>query len=194
MGEYRQYQTLSGSDKVTVVIYRAGIVLSTVVISVGAWALLIERGNLALFNFLIPALHVSVGASVFFIHLYVSKFHRLLKMLYALALAALAVLYMGAGGPAGFVAANFWAPLLFLPLAGCLGFVTAKEAFCFRQYEGYVLAMGMPLYLLIVSIWHLTPRPAGLGLALIAALLVLFTLRKTFMPIHCDIGDKSAYQ
>jgi uncharacterized integral membrane protein len=40
----------------------------------------------------------------------------------------------------------------------------------------------------------LAARTASVGLVLIASLLVLFTLRKVFMPIAYDIGDKSAYQ
>jgi uncharacterized integral membrane protein len=31
------------------------------------------------------------------------------------------------------------------------------------------------------------------GLVLIAVMLVVFTLRKAFMPLAFDIGDKSAY-
>ena len=33
-----------------------------------------------------------------------------------------------------------------------------------------------------------------LGLALIAVMLIVFTLRKVSMPLAYDIGDKSAYQ
>ena len=71
--------------------------------------------------------------------------------------------------------------------------MTAKEAFCFQLFEGYLLAMIMPVYLLLVSRGLLTSRGASLGLGLIAAMLVLFTLRKVFMPLAYDIGDKSAY-
>jgi uncharacterized integral membrane protein len=69
--------------------------------------------------------------------------------------------------------------------------VTAKEAFCFKLFEGYLLAMIMPFYLLLVASGSLTSRGASYGLVLIAAMLVVFTLRKVFMPIAYDI-DKSA--
>jgi uncharacterized integral membrane protein len=72
--------------------------------------------------------------------------------------------------------------------------VAAKEAFCFQLVEGYLLALFMPVYLLLVSVGVLTPRGAPYGLALIAVMLVIFTLRKVFMPIAYDIGDKSAYR
>ncbi len=84
-------------------------------------------------------------------------------------------------------------PLLLLPLSGCLGFVTAKEAFCFKLNEGYLLAMIMPVYLLLVSGDILVGPGASSGLVLIAVLLVVFTLRKVFQPIAYDIGDKAAY-
>jgi uncharacterized integral membrane protein len=54
--------------------------------------------------------------------------------------------------------------------------------------------MIMPLYLLLVSGGILTGRGVSSGLVLIAVMLVVFTLRKVFMPITYDIGDKSAYQ
>ncbi|MGE5809513.1 MAG: DUF2301 domain-containing membrane protein, partial [Nitrospirota bacterium] len=68
---------------------------------------------------------------------------------------------------------------------------TAKEAFCFRLFEGYLLAMIMPVYLLLVS---LTGQGASSGLTVIAVMLVIFTLRKVFMPAAYDIGDKTAYR
>ncbi len=53
--------------------------------------------------------------------------------------------------------------------------------------------MVMPLYLLLFSAWVLTKEGASYGLLLIAFMLIFFTFRKVFMPIHYDIGDKSAY-
>jgi uncharacterized integral membrane protein len=54
--------------------------------------------------------------------------------------------------------------------------------------------MIMPVYLLLVSGSILTYAGASYGLVLIAVMLVIFTLRKAFMPIAYDIGDKSAYR
>jgi uncharacterized integral membrane protein len=52
----------------------------------------------------------------------------------------------------------------------------------------------MPAYIFFYSIGTLPLRTAIYGLALIAALLLLFMFRKIFMPLDFDIGDKSAYQ
>jgi uncharacterized integral membrane protein len=54
--------------------------------------------------------------------------------------------------------------------------------------------MIMPIYLLMVSGGIIMGRGVSYGLVLITALLVIFTLRKVFMPIAYDIGDKSAYR
>jgi len=105
-----------------------------------------------------------------------------------------ALLYIGKGSLSSALVQQPYNFLLLLPLSGCLGFVTAKEAFCFKLIEGYLLAVIMPLYLLLVSSNILSGRSASNGLVLIAVLLVIFTLRKAFMPIAYDIGDKSAYQ
>jgi uncharacterized integral membrane protein len=177
MGETTQYQPLTQRDKVTVVIYRAGIVLAALSLAAGGVFLTSGSPDAAPMNALLIVLYASVGLSVFFIHLYVSK----LALLFA------------SGGPAEAISRQPAFAMLLLPLSLCLGFIAAKEAFCFRLMEGYLLALAMPLYLVLVSSGGATSRSAGYGLLAIAALLVLFLLRKVFQPLHYDIGDKSAY-
>ncbi len=201
MGEKQAFQPLTGEDRITVVLYRAGIVISTVIVAAMAY-LLLAASALSGADAVSPsadilayALYASVGMSVFFIHLYVGRFKKFLKNLYYLSLGCLAVLlFIGKGSLTVAITHEPYSALLLLPLSGCLGFVTAKEAFCFKLFEGYLLALIMPLYLLLVSGSVLSERGAFSGLALIAVMLVIFTLRKVFMPIAYDIGDKSAYQ
>jgi uncharacterized integral membrane protein len=117
-----------------------------------------------------------------------------LKNLYFIGLGGLAaLLFIGTGSLSAALVHSPASALLLLPLSGCLGFVTAKEAFCFQLFEGYLLAMIMPLYLLLVSGGILGNRGASYGLVLISVMFVIFTLRKVFMPVAFDIGDKSAY-
>ena len=200
MGETQVFQPLTREDKITVVLYRIGIVLSAIIIS--ALAILLTTasapaaaGVSLATDILAYGLYISVGMSVFFIHLYVGVFKRYLKNLYFISLGCLVVLlFIGKGSPSAVFAHGAYGPLLLLPIAGCLGFVTAKEAFCFKLFEGYLLAMLMPLYLLMVSGSFLSRGGASSGLVLIAAMLVFFTVRKVSMPLAYDIGDKSAYQ
>jgi uncharacterized integral membrane protein len=200
MGSQEVFQPLTKEDKITVVLYRIGIVLSAVIIAcMAVLAVTTESSKSAAFGLsaeiLAYGLYVSVGMSVFFIHLYIGKFHTFLKNLYFIGLGCLALLlYIGKGSLSSAFLHAPYSVLLLLPLSGCLGFVTAKEAFCFKLIEGYILAMLMPLYLLLVSNGALARAGASYGLVLIAILLALFTLRKTVMPLAWDIGDKSAYR
>ncbi|MCX5717196.1 MAG: DUF2301 domain-containing membrane protein [Nitrospirae bacterium] len=200
MGEQQIFQPLTKEDKVTVVIYRIGIVLSAVIISLAAYMMLNSLkhpadSSLSLkFNILLFSLYISVGMSVFSIHLYIGKFKRILKKIYYISVASLAILLIvGKGSVLGVVAGKPYGTLLLIPLSLCLGFITAKEAFCFKLTEGYLLALIMPFYLLLFSVRMLSFEGTAYGLLLIAFMLLFFTFRKVFMPIHYDIGDKSAY-
>ena len=196
MGEKQVFQPLTREEKITVVLYRVGIALSTIIISLLTYLLATASPYASsLSDILAYGLYVSIGMSVFFIHLYVGRFKTFLKNLYFISLACfVALLYIGKGSLSSALVQQPYNFLLLLPLSGCLGFVTAKEAFCFKLIEGYLLAVIMPLYLLLVSSNILSGRSASNGMVLIAVLLVIFTLRKAFMPIAYDIGDKSAYQ
>jgi len=197
MGERQVFQPLTREDRITVMLYRTGIVLSTAImasLAYLAWTTGTARSGLTT-DLLVYGLHATVGMSVFFIHLYVSAFHRYLKYLYLICIACLAaLLIIGKGSPSAALVQLPAGAVLLLPLSGCLGFVTAKEAFCFQLFEGYLLAMIMPLYLLLIATGSLSGNGASAGLALIAVLLVLFMIRKVFQPLAWDIGDKSAYR
>jgi uncharacterized integral membrane protein len=201
MGSKQVFQPLTREDTITVVLYRVGIVTSAIIMCGLAFLLARASSNpnttvvSVSTDILAVGFYASVGLSVFFIHLYVGKFKRYLKNLYFISLGCLTVLlYVGKGSMSGALAGEPYSALLLLPLSGCLGFVTAKEAFCFQLVEGYLLAMFMPLYLLLVSSSILSYAGASYGLVLIAVMLVIFTLRKVTMPIAFDIGDKSAYR
>lgn len=207
MGDTNNFQPLTKEDKITVVLYRTGIFLSAMIISISAFVILksLQSDDSQVFPFIISGLtlnillltlYFSVGLSVFFIHLYIGKFYRMLKNIYYIAVVCLAVLFfIGHGNPVmPLLRVPPYGALLLFPLSLCLGFVTAKEAFCFRLVEGYILAILMPAYTFFYSVGALGGKSAAYGFILIAAMLVFFMLRKIFMPIHYDIGDKSAYQ
>lgn len=200
MGEKNFYQPLTREDKITVILYRTGIVMSSLIMAISAY-LMLSFSNLQSdtsvgfkVTALIIMLYVSVGLSVFFIHLYVSRFKRALIRLYFLSILGLVALFIiGKGDLSAALAQKPFGLLLLIPLSVCLGFITAKEAFCFKLMEGYVLALIMPICLFLLSIRPMPASTISYVLALIAAMLVFFTLRKVFMPLHFDIGDKSAY-
>ncbi len=207
MGERTYYQPLTKEDKITVVLYRTGIFLSTITVCMSAVLAVIGLSNPDVLNYpaissgiaadiLLLILYFSTGLSVFFIHLYIGKFHRILKKIYYVSALCLAVLFLTTkGNPAVLLLGGpAYGALLLIPISLCLGFVTAKEAFCFQLIEGYLLAFLMPVYIFFYSLGALPHRTAVYGLALIASLLLFFMFRKTFMPLDFDIGDRSAYQ
>jgi len=206
MGERSYHQPLTREDKITVVLYRTGIFLSTIAVCIAAVLAVLGLTNPDVLNYpvissglaadiLLLILYFSTGLSVFFIHLYVGKFHRILKKIYYVAVLCLAVLFFaGKGNPAVLLLGRPAYVALLIPISLCLGFVTAKEAFCFQLVEGYILAFMMPAYIFFYSLGALPHRTAVYGLAVIASLLLFFMFRKTFMPLDFDIGDKSAYQ
>ncbi|MHB8843638.1 MAG: DUF2301 domain-containing membrane protein [Nitrospirota bacterium] len=200
MGERQVFQPLTREDRITVVLYRIGIVLSAAFVAglaFLAWkasAVPGMAGGNVRADVLLYGLQASVGMCVFFIHLYIGKFKRFLKNLYFISVACLfALIFIGKGSLSGGLMQVPVSALLLLPLSGCLGFVTAKEAFCFQLFEGYLLAMIMPFFLVLAASGILDGQRASSGMTLIAAMLVFFTLRKAFMPLAFDIGDKSAY-
>ena len=207
MGDTNLFQPLTKEDKITVFLYRAGIFLSTVIMGLAAFIVFtgLQSGDGRDFPFVVSGLslnimllvlYFSVGLSVFFIHLYIGKFYRVLKKIYYLAVVCLAVLFfIGHGNPVmPLLRVPPYSAFLLFPLSLCLGFVTAKEAFCFRLMEGYILAILMPAYVFFYSIGAISGKSAEYSFILIAVMLVFFMFRKIFMPMHYDIGDKSAYQ
>lgn len=195
MGEKAQFQELTIGDKISVLHYRAGILFSAIIISLIAYFLL-NGADAKAIKPLGLALFASVGLSVTFIHLYVKSYKRNLVKLFIFSLLALAGLFFFSHGVPEdlFATEKTYGALFLLPLSACLGFITAKEAFCFKLMEGYLLALIMPAYLFLLSTGVFPASFAGYGLAIIAFFMVLFTLRKIFMPLHFDIGDKSAYR
>lgn len=193
MGDTQPYQPLTDWDKKTVVFYRSGIVGACLTLVLAA--LRSHGGSAASIpaDVLLIALYVFIGVSVFFIHLYIGKFHRFLKMLFGVAVLGGAGIFAGFGGIEKALASPV-GPLMLVPLSVCLGFITAKEAFCFRLYEGYILALLMPALLAFAGLGFVTARDVSFWLSIVATLLSIFLFRKVFQPLHYDIGDKSAYQ
>ncbi len=196
MGEKLQFQPLTLYDKISVVIYRTGIVISALLLLLGGfflfWHGMISSEHLSVF---IVLLYVSVGLSVATIHIYVKRFRRFIRGLYLLSLVFLSFLIFEEGMSFGRVLLSEPSKMLYLlPLSGCLAFITMKEAFCFRLNEGYLLTFIFPLMVLLLAIKGISYKliaPVVIGTGIIFC---YFTIRKITMPLYYDIGDKSAYE
>ncbi len=207
MGEKIIFQPLTLWDRISVVFYRTGItVFSAILIYMGIYTVLHWPGiswrevsaitKVKNLNVLLYLLYFSVGLSVFTIHLYVKRFRRFIKILYGLALLCLVGLLIITKGVdiASLIIKKPASGLLLLPLAGCISFITMKEAFCFRLIEGYIITLILPIFIIVFATRILPPYTTASFLMVIGLLIAFFTVRKIFMPIAYDIGDKTAYE
>jgi uncharacterized integral membrane protein len=205
MAEKEVFQPLTLWDKVSVILYRAGILISSLLLFAGgvilvfsfdksSW-LTLEIKNERAFLFFLLCLYLSVGISVATIHLYAKRFRRLIRFLYLTSVFAfLVILFLSAGLPGHFIMKNPLGALLLMPLAGTLGFIAMKEAFCFRLFEGYLLAILLPFFVFILFVKVLSPSLTGAFLVFIGLMMCYFCWRKFKIPLAYDIGDKSAYE
>lgn len=93
MGDTNFFQPLTKEDKITVFLYRTGIFLSTLIISISAFIIFkgLQADSTQVFPFIISGLtlnimlllvYFSVGLSVFFIHLAVRKLGYKIKIIF----------------------------------------------------------------------------------------------------------------
>ncbi len=207
MGNPNVKAELTAFDKVSVALYRSGIVVASLCLIFGLYyfyTLTIKGHPSSLLQSGVPEIifwtfFVSVGISLSFLHLYSSQILRFVQgffMMSALILipftfmsenSFLSSIFIGVGdyNKLGTVGIGFL-------LAG-FSAIGAKEAYCFKLYEGYLYAI---LSFLLVIIHLIGPFPKiELGLFTVITFLVMFfTIRKLRLPLHYDIGDKSHYQ
>ncbi len=196
MGENVQYQPLTVGDKISVVLYRSGLVFITVLLLYGAYYLLKGKSlNINSLSLYLVLLHIFTGLSAINLHLYVKRFRYFIRGLYALSLIILCSLLIWKGLWFGEVfMKNYGMLILLLPLSGCIAFFGIKEAFCFRIKEGYISALLLILLVITLSVFGLQSRTIGVLFLLTSLVYTLFILKKIFMPLAYDIGDKSAYE
>ena len=196
MGEKMQYQPLTTGDKISVLFYRTGLMLVTLQLLYGAYFMILAKPiNTRDLSTYITILHLLTGLSVINIHLYVKRFRYFIRGLYAFSLliVGLLLLYRGMGFGELFLVRPQTAILL-LPVAGCIAFFGVKEACCFRIMEGYISALLLVLSVFGISIAGFQSRAMGILLMLTSLIYALFIIKKIFMPLAYDIGDKSAYE
>ncbi len=205
MHTHEPAQPLTFTDRVSVVLYRTGMVLFGLLVLAGGIAMVLSLDKMTwkdisfrdrpvhIIYFL--CLYASTGISVATIHLYARRFRKLVRFLYLTALAGGVALFVISGGaPAGFVLKNPIGPVLVLPLAGTAGFIAMKEAFCFRLVEGYLLAIILPVVVLVMMLRTFSPSLTGAIIVFVGFLFLYLAWHKIRMPIAYDIGDKSLYE
>jgi len=209
MGDTNVSQELTTYDKISVFLYRGGIIISMLCIvlaSIGFYG--IVNGNTE--SFVLQGNHpqiifwtffISVGVSLLFLHLYSKEVLQIIRSFYLIGAAIL--LYLAFTKLSGqFIPGVFtyWLGVVGLGflMAGFSG-IGAKEAYCFKLLEGYLYGMVSALLVLlhlIGVIAQITHHLKWVELTLfmiITVLVVVFTVRKLRLPLHYDIGDKTKY-
>jgi len=206
MGEKELKQALTAYDRFTVFLYRTGIVVATMCILYATGFFYLHVNALVVppvFSGSNPVMVFwafvgSVSVSVSFLHLYSKK---VLNIIRAFAVFGVLILFFlaltgnldyralfeshGWQGKIGVIGLGF-------VLAGFSG-IGAKEAFCFRLYEGYAYGIALAILVLLHLSGFLSPGFGFVYTCLVAVLILVFTIRKLFLPVHYDIGDKSRY-
>lgn len=200
-------QPLTTKDKISVLLYRAGIGLTGFLMLVGALLLMSHLNDVGAvwderfltgsstflwLGVVISGIYIFTGLSVINIHLYMGSLKRFLKGMYFFSLGLFLILcFLGNGNPA---VALFKMPLsgaMLLPLGCSIAFIGAKEAYCFNLLEGYVMAVFITVYILL---WPVAGYELKIyGLLAISVLTLFLAFRKAVMPLSFDIGDKSRY-
>ena len=229
MGETNLNVELTTFDKVSVTLYRTGIILATLCLLFGVYyfhhligALITGSEPLPIGSYgeemskinrdLIPEIlrgdlptvvfwvfFCSVGVSISFLHLYSKQILQVIRSFFVLgALILIPLNFLGADpllkmiilrdggyGLLGTFGMGF--------LLAAFGGVGAKEAFCFKLYEGYLYAILSAILVLMHLVGLFSAKAEWVLLCIITVVVVIFTIKKMRLPLHYDIGDKSRY-
>ena len=195
-GQFGEF-TITESDRLGVIIYRAGLAIAALSFAVGSILVLwqgITPNVLTALTPLFGVFAVGLAISLLTIHIYLAPLHRLLQLFWLIGTVTAGVLAWRSSEPlAQFIYNNpltlFGIGFIFAALTG----IYFKEAFCFNRLETKFLTPLVPLLLLGHLAGFLTPQVEQSLLAAWAALFIVFALRKVVQPIPPDIGDKSVF-
>ncbi|GMH30483.1 hypothetical protein Nepgr_032326 [Nepenthes gracilis] len=200
--------TVDRSDVREVILYRAGLVITSTSFIAAALAAFLpnESGK---FPFISTALQQNLdlfyllgtgglGLSLYLIHIYVTEIKRTLQALWALGVVGSLATYIWLARPAGeslvrYAVGNPTVVWFVGPVFAALTGLVFKEGLCYGKLEAGILTFVIPSIL----IGHLTGlMDDGVKLSLLGiwmALFVIFAGRKFSQPVKDDIGDKSVF-
>ncbi len=154
-------------DYLTVIIYRSGFVVATVMMF-----LLPYYANIAEKGFLLAG--VMLASSL---HLYLKQFRLIFQF----------VVWIG------LLCYIFGLPLIATgAMLLAIGGLSYKEYFCFRVFGLNFMPFLVAILWLSLAVEHLLTQQILSGIC--GLLLLILSVQKWRMPLHFDIGDKSKYQ
>lgn len=195
-GQFGEF-TITDRDRIGVIIYRTGLMIAALCFAVGTGLILWQPSNPLVLQALTPlyfCFWLSLGVSLFTIHIYLAILHRVLQLFWLIGGVTAAVLAFQSPEPLALTV--YHQPLSLLGIGFTFAAVTGiyfKEAFCFNRLETKLLTPLVPLLLLgfIAGIWSVMNQKFLLFFWAIQ--FIIFALRKAFQAIPDDIGDKSVF-
>ncbi|WP_319423271.1 DUF2301 domain-containing membrane protein [Pleurocapsa sp. FMAR1] len=193
-GQFGDY-TITKSDRLEVIIYRAGLVLAAASFAIAS-NLFFAQGKAALpaITPLFALFSLGLGVSLFYIHIYMKALHQVLQGFWLIGTVATIAIATQTNEPLALYIYNhpltlFGTGFTFAALTG----IFFKEAFCFNRLETKILTPIVPLLLLghIAGIIPVEMEQTLLGVWSIG--FSVFAIRKMIQAIDPDIGDKSVF-
>ena len=195
-GQFGEF-TITDRDRREVVIYRAGLAGAAVCLAIGVVLALTQPAHELSLNAITlcyAGLWLSLGVSLWFIHIYMAVLHRALQAVWLIGGVASVAIAINATDPLPLVV--YAQPLTILGIGFTFAALTGiyfKEAFCFNRLETRLLTPLVP-FLLLGHLSGLLPLLwAKILLGVWAGLFLVFALRKLIQAIPPDIGDKSVF-
>lgn len=195
-GQYGEF-TITNSDRLEVIIYRAGLVTAALSFAIGSYLLLWQGATSGVLQLLTPLFwlfSLGLAISLLTIHIYLRPLHRLLQVMWLTGTLTAAIFAFQSSEPlALFVYAHpvtiFGVGFTFAALTG----IYFKEAFCFNRLETKLLTFIVPGLLLGHMLSILPIEVEKVLLAIWSLLFLVFVTRKAIQAIPPDIGDKSVF-
>jgi uncharacterized integral membrane protein len=193
-GQFGEY-TITKSDRLGVIIYRAGLAIAATSFAI-ATNLLFARGE-AILPWLTPLFalfSLGLGISLLTIHIYLAILHRFLQVFWLIGTVAAVAIAWQIDEPLALYVYNH--PLTLLSIGFIFAALTGiyfKEAFCFNRLETKFLTPLVPFLLLGHLMGFLPLAVEQVLLATWTILFTIFAFRKVIQPIVPDIGDKSVF-
>ncbi|BAY12269.1 DUF2301 domain-containing membrane protein [Calothrix sp. NIES-2098] len=193
-GQFGEF-TITQSDRIGVIIYRAGLTIAALSFAIGSALVLFNNDpNYTVLTPLYACFTLALGVSLLTIHIYMAILHRFLQVFWVIGSITSIGLALSSNEPLAVTVYNhpltlFGIGFTFVALTG----IYFKEAFCFNRLETKILTFTVPLLLLghLVGILPIQAEQVLLGIW--AILFLVFALRKTVQAIPADIGDKSVF-
>ena len=196
-GQFGEF-TITDGDRHEVTLYRLGLGLVALCLSMGVGLLLAQGATSTVLHsltILYLLLAVGLGISLWTIHIYLVPLHRVLQIFWAIG--TLSSLVIMGKDTQPLLITIYDHPQLILGIGFLFAALTGiffKEAFCFNRLETKGLTLLTPV-ILLGHLTHTIPPQSNLILLSIAAVLMsIFALRKAFQSRPDDIGDKSVFK